>query len=83
MAWTHALRPKGVKQMNGYELLVPYVVADKLERFEAERLARQAQKQARAHRAVDEIEAEGLDFPHEPWVPVLLRGYPYDPEYSR
>jgi hypothetical protein len=69
--------------MNGYELLVPYVLADRQARVEAERLARLAQKQAKASRQVDEIDGHSHDFAPEPWVPVLLRGYPYDAEFSR
>ena len=83
MAWTHAPSPEGVKQMNGYELLVPYVVADRQARADADRLAREAQKLARAPKDVDEITGDSQDPIHEPWVPVLLRGYPYDPEFGR
>jgi hypothetical protein len=69
--------------MNGYELLVPYVVTDRQARDEAEWLARLAQKQAKAPRQADEIDGESHDVAPEPWVPVLLRGYPYDAEFSR
>ena len=83
MAWTHAPTSKGVKQMNGYELLAPYVVADRLARADADRLARLARKQAEAPRVEDELDGQALEFAPEPWVPVLLRKYPYDPEFSR
>jgi hypothetical protein len=69
--------------MNGYELLVPYVVADRQARAEADRLARLAQKQAKAPAEVDAFDGERHEFAPEPWVPVLLRGYPYDPEFGR
>ena len=69
--------------MNGYELLVPYVVADRQAREEAEWLARLARKQAKAAEQVDEISGESRNLAPEPWVPVLLRGYPYDTELSR
>ena len=69
--------------MNGYELLVPYLVADRQARAEADRLARLVQKQVKAPAEVDAIDGEGLEFAPEPWVPVLLRGYPYDVEFSR
>ncbi len=69
--------------MNGYELLVPYVVADRQARAEAQSLARLAQRRAQAPRDVDEAQGASPDLEHEPWVPVLLRGYPYDAEFGR
>ena len=69
--------------MNGYELLVPYVVADRLARADADRLVRLARKHAKARRDADELDGQALEFAPEPWVPVLLRKYPYDPEFSR
>ena len=68
--------------MNGYELLVPYLVADRQARAEADRLSRLAQMQAKAKNS-DELDGERLEFAPEPWVPVILRGYPYDPEFGR
>jgi len=68
--------------MNGYELVIPYLIADRQARADAERLARLVSKKVQ-----DEdprrIDGEGLDFLPEPWVPVILRGYPYDPEFGR
>ena len=69
--------------MNGYELLVPYLVADRHARADAARLARLARKQAKAPRDAYELDGASLDAVREPWVPVLLRGYPYDPEFGR
>ena len=69
--------------MNGYELLVPYVVADRLAQADADRLARLARKQAKAAKEADELDGQALEFAPEPWVPVLLRKYPYDPEFGR
>ena len=69
--------------MNGYELLVPYVVTDRQARAEAQSLARLAQKQAQAPKDLDEAAGQSPQFAPDPWVPVLLRGYPYDPEFGR
>jgi hypothetical protein len=68
--------------MNGYELYVPYLIAERHQQAEADRLARAAKKAARQVE-----EAKGADdvqpiYHGEPWMPVL-RGYPYDPEFGR
>ncbi len=68
--------------MNGYELLVPYLIADRLERAEADRLAKAAKQ---PELEVDEAEAANAErtiYRGEPWVPAL-RGYPCDPEFGR
>jgi hypothetical protein len=69
--------------MNGFELLVPYFVAEKVARAETERLDRLMQKQATAPNDSDDLDGDNIDFEPEPWVPVILRGYPYDPGFSR
>lgn len=69
--------------MNGYELLVPYVVADRLARADADRLVRLARKHAKAPRDADELDGQAFEVAPEPWVPVLLRKYPYDAQFSR
>ncbi len=68
--------------MNGYELVVPYLIADRHARAEADRLARLVSKRSKDEDAED-ADGGSLDVALEPWAPVILRGYPYDPEFGR
>ena len=68
--------------MNGYEQLVPYLIAERHQRADAERLAKAAKN---SQPVIDETEADEGPRPSylgEPWIPAL-RGYPYDPEFGR
>ena len=68
--------------MNGYEMVVPYLIADRQARADADRLARTVITRSKDKDA-DDVDGGSRDVASEPWVPVMLRGYPYDPEFGR
>ena len=65
--------------MYGSELLVPYLVAERLRQAERHRLERLATRSKRDKRDNDAL--AGFETEDEPYLPVL-RGYPVDPFYA-
>ena len=68
--------------MNGYELVIPYLIADRQARAEADRLARLVSKRSKGEEP-DDVEGGSRDVAPDSWIPVIFRGWPSNQEVGR